>query len=461
MKRMTINRRALLSAGTGLSVMAAATQAVAGQRTAHALQPGQAADQKPQKFKLEPGSLDDQTGALQAAIDQAAAHGVPLHLPAGTLRTGALRLPSGLKLIGASGLSVLQFTGGDQFIVAREASAITLQDIVFDGGLLPLDPEKSDGLLRFEGCSNLTLARIEIRKTLLNGLSLEGCSGRITDCKIMSAAQAAIQCNNAHGFEISHNHIADCGNNGILVWQDKAGEDGTIISNNRIERIEARSGGSGEYGNGINVFRAGSVLVTSNRITDCAYSAVRGNAASNIQILSNSCARLGEVAIYAEFGFEGAVIANNIVDTAATGISVTNFSEGGRLAVVQGNLIRNLFRREKEPEDKRGEGITVEADTLVSGNVIENAPTCGILVGWGEFMRDCVVTQNIVRASRTGVLITSDPATGTAMVSGNLITGSKDGAIRMMTLGKAIGPDLAHAGAVMPPRISVSGNTAA
>ena len=43
--------------------------------------------------------------------------------------------------------------------------------------------------------------------------------------------------------------------------------------------------------------------------------------------------------------FEGAMIANNIVDTAAMGVSVTNFNEGGRLAVVQGNVIRNLFLR--------------------------------------------------------------------------------------------------------------------
>ena len=33
-------------------------------------------------------------------------------------------------------------------------------------------------------------------------------------------------------------------------------------------------------------------------------------------------------------------MANNIVDGAALGVSVTNFDKGGRLAVVQGNLIR-------------------------------------------------------------------------------------------------------------------------
>ena len=54
--------------------------------------------------------------------------------------------------------------------------------------------------------------------------------------------------------------------------------------------------------------------------------------ASNLQIVGNTCTGLGECALYAEFGFEGAVIANNIVDGAALGVSVTNFNKGGRLA---------------------------------------------------------------------------------------------------------------------------------
>ena len=47
------------------------------------------------------------------------------------------------------------------------------------------------------------------------------------------------------------------------------------------------------------------------------------------------------MAIYSEFGFEGAVIADNVVDGAGNGISVTNFNEGGRLASVRGNIVRN------------------------------------------------------------------------------------------------------------------------
>ena len=455
---MTMDRRTLLAAGTGLGLIAtAAADAVAGPRTVHALEPG-APDRKTVETKLQAGSDEDQTAALQAAIDGAALQGEPLHLPAGTLRTRSLNLPAGLKLTGANGLSVLQFIGGATFISARDASSLTLQDIVFDGAMLPLDAEQGDALVYLENCKNVTLLRVEVRHALLNGISLQGCSGRISDCTITTASQA-IYSNNASGLEIVHNRISGCRNNGILVWRDTPGEDGTIVALNRIEGIDARIGGTGEYGNGVNVFRANGVLVTSNRISDCAYSAVRGNAASNIQITSNSCARLGEVAIYAEFGFEGAVIANNTVVTAATGISVTNFNEGGRLAVVQGNLIRNLFKRENEPEDKRGEGITIEADTLVSNNVIENAPTCGILIGWGEFMRDCMVTQNLLRATRVGILVSSGSPTGKALISGNMISASKEGAIRMMTLGVPEGPDLTKAGSIADARLVIAGNT--
>ena len=93
-------------------------------------------------------------------------------------------------------------------------------------------------------------------------------------------------------------------------------------------------------------------------------------------VIGNSCARAGEVALYAEFAFEGAVIANNIVDDAAMGISVTNFNEGGRLAVVQGNLIRNVFFR--KDVDARGIGIGVSVDSaagkaLITDNLIAGA----------------------------------------------------------------------------------------
>ncbi len=77
----------------------------------------------------------------------------------------------------------------------------------------------------------------------------------------------------------------------------------------------------------------------------------------NIQIANNIATDVGEVAIYSEFGFEGAAIANNTIDGAAIGIAVVNFNEGGRLATVQGNLIRNLTNKRPagtDPNDGAG-----------------------------------------------------------------------------------------------------------
>ncbi len=356
-------------------------------------------------LELVPGSSVDQGPVLQAALDEAVSRGAPLELPAGRYRVGAIELRAGARLIGAAGATTLEFAGGGAFITADHADGIVLEGLVLDGAYQALDDGRADGLVSLRNCHGVRLRQLTVTRSPANGISLIACSGSVADCKVAQVMQAAIRSLDATGLEIAHNDVADCGNNGIQVWRSDAGEDGSIVSANRIVRIRADGGGTGENGNGVNVFRAGSVLVSGNRITDCAFSAVRGNASSDIQIIANSCARLGEVAIYAEFGFEGALIANNLVDSAATGITVTNFNEGGRLAVVQGNLVRNLFRREHEAVDKRGHGITVEADTVLSGNVVEGAPTAGIVIGWGVYMREVVATSNLVRASRVGILV--------------------------------------------------------
>jgi putative cofactor-binding repeat protein len=177
---------------------------------------------------------------------------------------------------------------------------------------------------------------------------------------------------------------------------------------------------------------------------------VRGNAASNLQIVGNSCTGLGEVALYAEFGFEGALIANNIVDGAALGVSVTNFDKGGRLAVVQGNLIRNLVGRRPagtDPNDSAGIGIGVEADTVVTGNVVENAPNAGIAAGWGAYQRDVAITSNVIRRAEFGITVSVAPGAGVAVIADNIISEVRSGAIIGMEWKKAVTGDLARDGA--------------
>ncbi|MFM2422670.1 MAG: hypothetical protein RL291_1200 [Pseudomonadota bacterium] len=406
---------------------------------------------------VDPASTQDQTAALQSAIDQAAQRGVALHIPAGRYIVGRLVLKANSIVSGVAGRTVL--TAGLQGIclAANEVRGVQVRDLTVEG-MMRAPFGGARGLVTCDGVRDLVLDGLHVFASATNGIALTGTGGRVDHVRIDGCKGAALWSTDARGLEIASCLISDCADNGILVWRSAPGEDGTIVRDNRIQRIANISGGSGQWGNGINVYRAGGVLVTGNHISDCAYTAIRGNAASNIQMVGNTALRSGEVALYAEFGFEGALIANNLVDGAGTGIAVTNFNEGGRLAVVQGNVVRNLKRREHEPVDKRGEGIGIEADAVVTGNVIENAPTAGMLIGWGRYMRDVVATGNLIRRTKIGIAVTGDTSAGQCLIAQNMISGATDGAIRAMNHAQPITGDLALQGARPPGRISVQGN---
>lgn len=453
---MTLDRRTLLAASFATSAAATSTATAAEQKT---LREAFRAIGNEIVAGVLPDSPADQTQALQSGIDRAAETGAPVVLPAGVVQVSDLKLRANTKLIGQNRAATLKFAGGAAFVTAERAKDIVIDGVIFDGAWLAYNEGRGEGLVSLATCAGLRIENSEIRNSAKSGLSLVSCSGRISGNIIHSILDAALKSLDAAGLAITGNTVTTCGNNGILVWRLERGEDGTIVSGNRVTHIRHAAGGTGEFGNAINVYRAGSVIVSNNRISDCAYTAVRGNAASNIQIIANSCERMGEVAIYSEFGFEGAIIANNLIDTAAAGISVTNFDEGGRLAVIQGNLIRNLVRREFERDDKRGEGIGVEADAVVSGNTIENAPTAGIQIGWGPFLRDVSVTGNIIRRSKVGISVSSVPETGQCLIANNLISKTSDGAVRAMNKGAVFGPDLLREPAAAQ-RITLSGNVA-
>jgi uncharacterized secreted repeat protein (TIGR03808 family) len=389
------------------------------------------------------GGGADQSNMLQSAIDQTAGARVPLMLGPGEYRVGGLRLPSGTQIVGVRGATRLIFTGGQAMISARAADHVTLAGLVLEGGGRPLP--QNGALVDFAQCNDIRIMDCEVMGSGGGGIRLEGVQGMVSGTTVRKTADVAIYSLDAQGLTIQNNTVRGAGNGGILVHRSAKGDDGTLVIDNRIEDIANVSGGSGQYGNAINVFRAGNVIVRGNRISRAAYSAVRGNSASNIQITGNTATELGEVAIYSEFGFEGAVIANNTVDGAALGIVVCNFNEGGRLAVVQGNLIRNLKPKRPigtAPDDAGGVGIAVEADASVTGNVVENAPSAGIMVGWGAFMRDVSVVGNVVRDCRLGITVSVVNGAGTAVITGNLISGSSRGAIVGMDHAKAVTGDL-------------------
>jgi uncharacterized secreted repeat protein (TIGR03808 family) len=408
-------------------------------------------------FGVRPGAESDQSGVLQRAIDEAAKTRAPLMLAPGVYRAGDLKLPAGSQLSGVRGGTRLMLTQGVSLLSAEHADTVTLSGLMIDGGKHPT--QEGRGLVHFDGVKATRIDGCEITGAGANGVTLLGCTGEVTHTTITEAADNAVFCNDSAGLLIAFNSIAKSGNGGIRVWQSVKRRDGSLIADNSIDDTAARAGGDGQNGNAINVFRAADVIVRGNHIRNAAFSAIRGNAASNIQILGNNCAGLDEVAIYSEFDFEGAVIADNVIDGAAFGVSVTNFKEGGRLAVVKGNLIRNLTqRRPQGGPDAAGVGIGVEADTAVTGNVIENAQTAGIIAGWGQYLRDVTVSGNVVRASGIGVAVSVSKGAGTAVISDNTLARLRRGAIIGMDLHKVVTGDLALAGAERYPNLRISGN---
>jgi uncharacterized secreted repeat protein (TIGR03808 family) len=452
---MDITRRHLL----GISAAGAAGALAISAAASHAAQAVSSLGRDATQYGVRPGSPDDQTNALQRAIDEAARAQIPLALPGGVYRTSMLRLQNGTQLVGMRGATRLVFNGGPSLLSSEGANHIGLVGIILDGGDIPLRPRR--GLMHCLDGRDIRITDCGIAGSGGSGIWLENAAGEVSGNIITKTATTAIVSFDAQGLLVTRNTIKDTNGNGIEILRTVIGDDGTLVTDNRIEDIKAGPGGSGQFGNAINAFRAGNVIVRGNQIRNCDYSAVRGNSASNIQITGNSVGDVREVALYSEFSFEGAVIANNTVDGAALGVSVCNFNEGGRLAIVQGNIIRNLLPKRPvgtAPDDDGGIGIYVEADAAVSGNVIENAPSFGIMAGWGKYLRDVVISDNVIRNAFVGIGISVTPGAGTALVNNNMIAETPRGAVVGLDHARPITPDLSAEGAPHFSQIAMGPN---
>ncbi|MGN6461277.1 MAG: TIGR03808 family TAT-translocated repetitive protein [Pseudolabrys sp.] len=441
---MTINRRTFFGAAAG-GVAATAATATAQAATLDAAQ-----------FGVRANAPGDQSAALQRALEQAAQRRQTLLLAAGQYRVAGVTVPPGASLAGARGATRLILGASGPLLSVRNAPDVSLTDLVFDGG-----GQRGETLIDVVGARQFRLTDCQIARAAGVALKLTQVQGSITGNTISDTGDIAMHSLDARGLVVSGNAILCAGNGGINIWRSDKGADGSIVSDNRIERIAARAGGSGQNGNAVNIYSAGNVVVRGNRIRDAAFSAVRGNAASGLQIVGNGCTGIGEVALYVEFDFEGAVVSGNTVDDAAIGVAVTNFKEGGRLAVVQGNVLRNITRRRPagtDPNDGWGIGIGVEADTAVTGNVIEGAAMAGIAVGAGDYLRDVTVTGNVVRNAPAGIMVSVTPGAGAAVISGNRVSGASRGAIVGMAWDKVVSVDLVRDAAQFP-KVTMSGNS--
>lgn len=408
-----------------------------------------------------PGTEDDQSRKLQALIDRAAAAGQPVFLPAGTYEVSNLELRDGSRLTGVPGLTRLVYRGDGHLIAAQEISRASLSGLTFDGANRWL-ADYTEALLSFRSVGEVVMDTCEIVGSRKCGLHLARCGGRIEGSRITGAAEAGIWAIEGKAFSIRDNQVFDCSNGGILVHRWTKGEDGTVVTGNRVARIGASNGGTGQFGNGINIFRADNVLVSGNHVSDCAFSAIRANSASNITISGNQAFGSGETAIYAEFEFEGALITGNLIDGAAIGISVANFDHGGRLSTVSDNIVRRII--DKGPYVPTvsgfGFGISVEADTLVSGNLVDGAATAALAIGWGPYLRNVIVSDNILRDSPEGMRVSVVEGAGETLIRDNIIAAASDGAIVGYRWNDRVGQALSD-GDTTFPHLTIAGNRTA
>jgi uncharacterized secreted repeat protein (TIGR03808 family) len=444
-------RRAVLggTVGAALATTCATAQPASGRAPSH---PGAGV------VGLRRDSDGDQTAALQGAIAGAARERATVHLPPGRFRIGGLSLPPGSRLIGAGvGATVLVQAGVEPILTARGGEGISVHGMTLEGHPAAT---AATPLVAFVDVAGLHVVDLAVNRAGGTAVRLERCGGRVERCAI-SDADIGLFSLDAVGLQVVGNSVDRCRNNGIQIWRSHKGYDGTQVLANRVTRIAAEAGGSGQNGNGINVFRAGGVMIAQNVVRDCAFSAVRNNAGDDVQILGNSCTDLGEVAIYAEFTFEGCIIANNLVDRANVGVSITNFNEGGRLAVASGNIVRNLSRRFNPAKGAYdgGSGIAVEADASVTGNVIEGAEVAGIAIGYGAYQRDVLCSGNVVRRSAYGVSASVAAVSGTAQIANNILSECSRGRVVGFDHDKAVTGDLAESMDGRFGHLAVHGNT--
>lgn len=358
----------------------------------------------------------DQTALLQGALDAAASAGQILRLPGGTIAVTNLAFPSNLVVEGVPGRTILIAPSGSSIGAVKNANALVLRDVGFASSGAP---SSDAALLSIEASDDIVLERCQFRDAGATGLAIFDAGVTIRDCRFSDMGDAAVHALNSRGLLITGNRIQACGNAGLRIWRSESGADGSIISGNHIANIDWRSGGNGQSGNGINVFRADEVIVADNHIADCAFSAVRLNSTNNTQVSGNTCLRSGETAIYSEFAFSGSIIANNIVDGAATGISITNLNDGGQLAVCSGNIVRNITPSSAVNPDSGPTGIYAEADTAITGNTVQNVPGTAIAAGYGPFLRNVLIASNVISQTIVGINVSVAEGAGAVHIGAN------------------------------------------
>lgn len=398
---------------------------------------------------------------LSAQLRDASRRGAAVRLPPGEISMMGLELPDGAVLIGAPGRTVLKLKGLGPLLSANGARRIALESLILEGGAGHLGKEQ--GLVDIADVVSFEMRGCVVRNSPERGIRLLRSGGVMAQNVIERAADSALHSLDGLGLDIDGNTVRECGDNGVMVWTTQAGRyEGSRIRNNLIEDIHNRSGGDGQYGNGVSIWGSGSVRVERNRIYRCAYTHVRNNAGHAVSVIGNDCKVCGERSMYAEFGAMNAIFRDNRIEDSGAGIGVANADRGTDGAIVSGNEIVRM--RESHPDNEFGPemlwltAIEAEKNAQVIGNTIVGPGWIGIAMGgWRENVR---VEGNDISGVDYGIVFATGDGIGDGYILRNRIRDVRKGAIVARAGQDFLPGDMAKPGAKPWPRLEVRGNEA-
>jgi hypothetical protein len=171
-------------------------------------------------YGLEPNVWIDQSALLQKAVDELAAAGQPIVIPAGRYRVSRVKLPSQAAIFGIPSLTVLSAPAGAAAFECAGAQDISLRGTAFTG----------TAIIARE-CANIT----------------------ICDCQILSSGGDGFVCSGS-GILVSGNRAASCAR--AAIWVEGDG----MVTGNLVS-------GQGQFGLRLGSgSRLGNLTVMNNRI---------------------------------------------------------------------------------------------------------------------------------------------------------------------------------------------------
>ncbi|GAU85008.1 hypothetical protein BIWAKO_04950 [Bosea sp. BIWAKO-01] len=349
-----------------------------------------------------------------------------------------------LQVRAMPGSVVLRFTGTNAFLRIEGQSQVRFEGIFFDGQNRALTDYVSQrpAFIAIAGnAQDVLFDNCQIMNSPGIGAYTASSSGAVFRSCYFGNHSVGIWSENAQ-IKALNNTISGMLNNGIAVWRDMITGDSSTITGNFINGVDTIAGGTGQNGNGVSVFRAVGVSITDNKIISVKFSAIRCNGGGLHNVSNNNIYNTREAAIFIEapgagIDLTGCIVSNNSLDTVGGGILVANsgqFSDGvSRSVIVEGNRISNVIDSPIPdpgyyPPSTIGNGIVVEQDCVVSGNLIDGAARVGIQAGINTAARALVVSGNLVRNAPIGIGVLTNSGRS-VVVSGNIVNGASLGGI--------------------------------